>query len=95
VYEKQGHKIAAYEDVLRRTGAKESEVAFVGDDLPDLMVMRRVGLAVAVGNATDEVKRAAHYITNANGGKGAARETVELILKSKGIWEKMIDKARA
>ena len=95
VYEKQGHKIAAYEDVLRRTGAKESEVAFVGDDLPDLMVMRRVGLAVAVGNATEEVKRAAHYITKANGGKGAARETVELILKSKGIWEKMIDKARA
>jgi 3-deoxy-D-manno-octulosonate 8-phosphate phosphatase (KDO 8-P phosphatase) len=95
VYEKQGHKIAAYEDVLRRTGAKESEVAFLGDDLPDLMVMRRVGLAVAVGNATDEVRRAAHYITKANGGKGAAREVIELILKSKGIWEKMIDKARA
>jgi len=95
VYEKQGHKIAAYEDVLRKTGVKESEVAFLGDDLPDLMVMRRVGLAVAVGNATDEVKRAAHYITKAVGGKGAARELIELILKSKGIWDKMIDKARA
>jgi 3-deoxy-D-manno-octulosonate 8-phosphate phosphatase (KDO 8-P phosphatase) len=95
VYEKQGHKIAAYEDVLRRTGAKESEVAFLGDDLPDLMVMRRVGLAVAVGNAAPEVKRAAHYKTKALGGKGAARELVEVILKSKGIWEEMIDKARA
>ena len=95
VYEKQGHKIAAYEDVLRKTGVNESEVAFLGDDLPDLLVMRRVGLAVAVGNATDEVRRAAHYITRAVGGKGAARELVELILKSKGIWEKMIDKARA
>ncbi len=59
VYEKQGHKIAAYEDVLRKTGAKESEVAFLGDDLPDLTVMNRVGLAVAVHNATPEVRRAA------------------------------------
>jgi 3-deoxy-D-manno-octulosonate 8-phosphate phosphatase (KDO 8-P phosphatase) len=95
VYEKQGHKIAAYEDILRKTGAKESEVAFLGDDLPDLMIMRRVGLAVAVGNAAPEVKRVAHYKTKALGGKGAARELVELILKSKGIWEEMIDKARA
>src|SRR5881296_2983674 len=94
VYEKQGHKIAAYEDILRKTGAKESEVAFLGDDLPDLMIMRRVGLAVAVGNAAPEVKRAAHYTTVRNGGKGAARELVELILKSKGIWDEMIDQAR-
>jgi 3-deoxy-D-manno-octulosonate 8-phosphate phosphatase (KDO 8-P phosphatase) len=95
VYEKQGHKIAAYEDVLRKTGAKESEVAFLGDDLPDLTILHRVGLAVAVGNSSPEVLRAAHYITKAYGGRGAARELVELILKSKGIWEKMIDKARA
>ena len=73
----------------------ESEVAFLGDDLPDLTIMERVGLAVAVGNATPEVRRAAHYTTRATGGKGAVREMVELILKSKGIWEKMIDKARA
>ena len=95
VYEKQGHKIAAYEDILRKTGAKESEVAFLGDDLPDLTIMRRVGLAAAVANATPEVRRAADYRTKAPGGKGAARELVELILKSKGIWEEMIDKARA
>ncbi|HTT33282.1 MAG TPA: HAD hydrolase family protein [Candidatus Acidoferrum sp.] len=95
VYEKQGHKIAAYEDVLRKTGAKESEIAFLGDDLPDLTVMRRVGFAVAVANATPEVRRAAHYTTKASGGKGAARELIEIILKSKGIWEEMIDKARA
>jgi 3-deoxy-D-manno-octulosonate 8-phosphate phosphatase (KDO 8-P phosphatase) len=95
VYEKQGHKIAAYEDVLRKAGVKESEVAFLGDDLPDLTIMKRVGLAVAVGNATLDVKRGAHYTTKATGGKGAARELVELILKSKGIWEEMIEKARA
>jgi 3-deoxy-D-manno-octulosonate 8-phosphate phosphatase (KDO 8-P phosphatase) len=95
VYEKQPHKTAAYEEILRKAGVPESAVAFLGDDLPDLPIMRRVGLAVAVGNATVEVKRAAHYITKATGGKGAARELVELILKSKGIWEQMIDKARA
>ena len=95
VYEKQPHKIAAYEEILKKTGAQESEVAYLGDDLPDLTVMRRVGLAVAVGDATFEVKNAAHYVTKAIGGKGAAREVVEVILKSKGIWEEMIDKARA
>jgi 3-deoxy-D-manno-octulosonate 8-phosphate phosphatase (KDO 8-P phosphatase) len=95
VYEKQPHKIAAYEEVLKTAGVPESAVAFLGDDLPDLTIMRRVGLAVAVGDAAIEVKDAAHYVTKAIGGKGAARELVELILKSKGIWEQMIDKARA
>jgi 3-deoxy-D-manno-octulosonate 8-phosphate phosphatase (KDO 8-P phosphatase) len=95
VYEKQAHKIPAYEEILKKTGAKEEEVAYLGDDLPDLTVMKRVGLAVAVGNAAPEVKHAAHYTTVRNGGKGAARELIELILKSKGIWEGMIDKARA
>jgi 3-deoxy-D-manno-octulosonate 8-phosphate phosphatase (KDO 8-P phosphatase) len=95
VYEKQPHKIAAYEEILKKTGAQESEVAYLGDDLPDLTVMRRVGLAVAVGDAAIEVKQAAHYVTKAIGGKGAAREVVEVILKSKGIWQEMIDKARA
>jgi 3-deoxy-D-manno-octulosonate 8-phosphate phosphatase (KDO 8-P phosphatase) len=95
VYEKQPHKIAAYEEILKKTGAAESEVAYLGDDLPDLTVMRRVGLAVAVADAAIEVKNEAHYVTKAIGGKGAAREVVEVILKSKGIWKEMIDKARA
>jgi 3-deoxy-D-manno-octulosonate 8-phosphate phosphatase (KDO 8-P phosphatase) len=95
VYEKQPHKIPAYEEILKKSGAKESEVAYLGDDLPDLTVMRRVGLAVAVGDAAAEVKQAAHYTTKAVGGRGAARELIELILKSKGVWDQMIDKARA
>jgi 3-deoxy-D-manno-octulosonate 8-phosphate phosphatase (KDO 8-P phosphatase) len=57
--------------------------------------MRRCGLAIAVGDAVPEVKKAAHYTTKANAGHGAIREAVEVILKSKGIWEEMIDKARA
>jgi 3-deoxy-D-manno-octulosonate 8-phosphate phosphatase (KDO 8-P phosphatase) len=95
VYEKQPHKLGAYEEILKKAGVPESNVAFLGDDLPDLTIMRRVGLAVAVGDAAIEVKHAAHYVTKAVGGKGAARELVELILKSKGIWEEMIAKARA
>jgi 3-deoxy-D-manno-octulosonate 8-phosphate phosphatase (KDO 8-P phosphatase) len=95
VYEKQPTKTGAYQQILTKTGVPESAVAYLGDDLPDLPLMRRVGLAVAVGDAAPEVKRAAHYVTKAIGGKGAARELVELILKSKGIWEEMIEKARA
>jgi 3-deoxy-D-manno-octulosonate 8-phosphate phosphatase (KDO 8-P phosphatase) len=95
VYEKQPNKIGAYEEILTKAGVQEKEVAYLGDDLPDLPVMRRVGLAVAVGNAALEVKLAAHHVTQADGGKGAARELIELILKAKGIWEEMIDKARA
>jgi 3-deoxy-D-manno-octulosonate 8-phosphate phosphatase (KDO 8-P phosphatase) len=95
IYEKQPVKIPAYEEILKKTGLVESRVAFLGDDLPDLPVMRRVGLAVAVGDAALEVKLAADFVTKAIGGKGAARELVELILKSKGMWEAMIEKARA
>jgi 3-deoxy-D-manno-octulosonate 8-phosphate phosphatase (KDO 8-P phosphatase) len=95
VYEKQPQKIAAFEEILKKTGASAAMVAYLGDDLPDITVMRRVGLAVAVGDAAPEVKRVAHHVTKAIGGKGAAREVVELILKSKGIWNEMIDKARA
>jgi len=95
IYMKQPTKIPAYEEILRKAGVTEEEVAYVGDDLPDLPVMRRVGLAVAVGDAVPEVKKAAHFTTQSVAGKGAIRDTVELILKSKGIWEQMIDKARA
>jgi 3-deoxy-D-manno-octulosonate 8-phosphate phosphatase (KDO 8-P phosphatase) len=95
IYMKQAVKMLAYEDILQKAGVSDSAIAFVGDDLPDIPLMRRVGLAVAVGDAAPEVKRAAHYTTNARGGDGAVREAVELILKSKGIWETMIDKARA
>jgi len=92
---KQPVKIPAYEEILRKAGVSESEVAFVGDDLPDIPLLRRTGLAIAVGNAVPEVKQAAHYTTKALPGHGAIREAVELILRSKGIWEEMIDKARA
>jgi 3-deoxy-D-manno-octulosonate 8-phosphate phosphatase (KDO 8-P phosphatase) len=95
VYMKQPTKIPAYEEILRKTGVPDSAVAYVGDDLPDLPIMRRVGLAIAVCDAVPEVKKAAHFTTKSVAGRGAIRDAVELILKSKGIWDEMIDKARA
>ncbi|MGB2605637.1 MAG: HAD hydrolase family protein [Candidatus Sulfotelmatobacter sp.] len=95
IYMKQPLKMPAYEDILRKAGVTDSAVAYIGDDLPDIPLMRRVGLAVAVGDAVTEVKAAAHYTTRAHAGHGAVREAIELVVKSKGIWEAMIDKARA
>jgi 3-deoxy-D-manno-octulosonate 8-phosphate phosphatase (KDO 8-P phosphatase) len=95
IYQKRPLKMPAFEEILQQAGVAESQVAYVGDDLPDLPIMRRVGLAIAVGDAVPLVRHAAHYVAKAHGGKGAIREAVELILKSKGIWEEMIDKARA
>lgn len=95
IYMKQALKMPAYEEILSKAGVSDSAVAYVGDDLPDIPLLRRVGLAIAVGDAVPEVKRAAHFTTKALAGHGAIREAVELVLKSKGVWETMIDKARA
>jgi 3-deoxy-D-manno-octulosonate 8-phosphate phosphatase (KDO 8-P phosphatase) len=95
IYMKIPLKMPAYEEILKKAELPDSAVAFVGDDLPDIPLLRRVGLGVAVGNAVPDVKKVAHYTTKALAGHGAVREAVELILKSKGIWEEMIDKARA
>jgi 3-deoxy-D-manno-octulosonate 8-phosphate phosphatase (KDO 8-P phosphatase) len=95
IYMKQPLKMPAYEEILRKAGVSDAEVSYVGDDLPDIPLLRRVGLAVAVGDAVPEVKKAAHYTTKALAGRGAIREAIELILKSKGIWEQLIEKARA
>ncbi|GBC82021.1 3-deoxy-D-manno-octulosonate 8-phosphate phosphatase KdsC [bacterium HR10] len=87
LYQGVERKLEAYERILREEGARDEEVAYIGDDLPDLPPMRRAGLAVAVANAVDDVKRVAHYVTQREGGRGAVRETIELILKAQGKWE--------
>jgi len=91
----QPKKTLAYEDILSRAGVTDEEVAYVGDDLPDLPLLSRAGLAVAVADATVEVQRVAHYVTKARGGEGAVREVIELILKSQGKWKKAIPLAIA
>jgi 3-deoxy-D-manno-octulosonate 8-phosphate phosphatase (KDO 8-P phosphatase) len=95
VVQGQAKKLESYKAILTRAGVTDEEVAYVGDDLPDLPLLARAGLAVAVANAVVEVKRAAHYITQARGGDGAVREVVELILKAQGRWKKAIPQAIA
>lgn len=95
VLQGQAKKLEAYKGVLVRAGVTDEEVAYMGDDLPDLPLLERAGLAVAVADAAPEVKRAAHYVTVARGGEGAAREVVELILKSQGRWKQAIPKSLA
>ena len=95
VIQGQAKKLDAYKAILIRAGVTDEEVAYVGDDLPDLPLLGRAGLAVAVANAVFEVKRAAHYVTLARGGDGAIREVVELILKAQGRWKKAIPQAIA
>lgn len=86
VYQHRATKIEALEEILQATGADPREVAYVGDDLPDLPILQRVGLAAAVANAVPEVKRVAHFVTARSGGEGAVREVIELIVKAQGKW---------
>lgn len=95
VYQGRATKVAAYEEILRATGASDAEIAYVGDDLPDLPLIQRAGLAVAVANAVTEVKRSAHYVTVRSGGDGAVREVIELIVKAQGKWIEASRNAKA
>jgi 3-deoxy-D-manno-octulosonate 8-phosphate phosphatase (KDO 8-P phosphatase) len=92
LFEGIGDKTSVLEDLLAENGIAESEYAYIGDDLTDIPLMIRAGLAVAVADATDEVKHAAHFVTALNGGFGAVREVCELILKSQGQWQRLIDR---
>ena len=76
-------KILALQEIIAVTGLCADEIAFIGDDTPDAEVMRLVGLAVAVSDALEEVKTAAHYVTSQMGGRGAVRELIDLMLTHK------------
>src|SRR5580692_8806526 len=93
VYLGQATKTAAFEECVQKAGVIEEEVAYMGDDLPDMPLAKRVGLAVAVANAAAELKAISHYVTCAHGGGGSAREVIELILKAQGRWEEAVPKA--
>jgi len=90
----QGHleKIPIIEEILAKSGLKPEEIAFVGDDVTDIVVMNRVGLGIAVANARPEVKKAAHFVTESAGGNGGIRDAAELILKAQGLWESIVEK---
>ena len=83
-------KLAALAEVLAATGVRPEQVCAVGDDLPDVPVLRRCGLAVAVADACEELRAVATYVTAAPGGRGAVRETIEWLLKSSGRWNELV-----
>ena len=91
VYMGQAYKMHAVREIMAREGVTLDEIAYVGDDVIDLPVMRQCGLAVAVANARDQVKAAAHYVTPHAGGNGAGRDTVDFILEAKGMLNSCIE----
>ncbi len=92
IQDDQAQKLPAFEEMLSRFGVRIKDCAFVGDDLPDLPILRRVGLAVAVANATTEVLAAADYTTEASGGRGAVREFAEELLRARDQWEEVMQR---
>lgn len=90
----QGHieKIPLFEQILAEAKVLPEQVAYIGDDLTDVVIMRRVGLSFASANARPEVKRSAHAITTACGGSGAVREVIELLLQARGVWDELLKK---
>ena len=85
-------KTEPYEQILAEMGITDAQVSYVGDDLVDLAMMKRVGLPIAVADAVDEVREAAAYVTRARGGHGAVREAAEMILKAQGKWDAILSK---
>jgi 3-deoxy-D-manno-octulosonate 8-phosphate phosphatase (KDO 8-P phosphatase) len=91
VYMGHTDKLPLFQEILDKSGIDPQEIAYVGDDLTDCILMKRVGLAVATENAKPEVKAMAHYVTAVPGGSGALRDITEVILKAQGLWQKVLD----
>lgn len=91
---KQGvdDKLSEFEKILTQIEWGAEQTAFIGDDLADIPLMRRVGLAIAVADASEEVRQLAHYVTRSAGGCGAVREVTELLLKAQGKWTEVLNR---
>ncbi len=92
VYQGSLKKLESYDDVKQRTGFSDSQIAYVGDDVIDVPVMRRVVFAAAPADALPEALAVAHYVTSRAGGRGAVREVCDLILKGRGLWSAVADR---
>lgn len=90
VYQGAKDKLVPFLEILAKTGLTAEQVAYVGDDYPDLPVLRRVGFAVTVADAIEELKPCVHYVTRQAGGRGAVREVCDLLLKESGRWEEVV-----
>ncbi len=86
IFQNAGDKLSVYEKILKKFKVSSDETCFIGDDLLDLPVIRLAGFSVAVRNAVEEVKSAAHYVTREKGGRGAVREVADMLLKAQEKW---------
>lgn len=84
------NKLHAYAGLRERLGLEDAQVCYMGDDLPDLPVLRRCGLALSPPGAVEQVREQAHFVTHTNGGRGAVREACELIMRAQGTWQGQI-----
>jgi 3-deoxy-D-manno-octulosonate 8-phosphate phosphatase (KDO 8-P phosphatase) len=92
IYDGVRNKVDVLDELLDQTGVSAEEVAFIGDDLPDLALMKMIGLSIAVGDAHKVILDNADMVTSAKGGHGAVREACEAILKAKGLWEDILER---
>jgi len=92
LYQRIYDKVRVYETIIREKGLVDNQVCYIGDDVVDIPLMRKVGFSVAVADGSEYVREAADYITFKNGGKGAVREVCELILKAQRKWDILTEK---
>ncbi len=90
MYDGVQHKARLLDEIVEQTGVSAKATAFIGDDIPDLSMMRRVGLSIAVADAHEFVRRNADWVTSAAGGRGAVREVCDALLKATGSWDKLV-----
>ena len=90
LYQGQTQKLPLFEEILADSGFSPDEIGYVGDDVTDLPIMRRVGLAAAPSNSRPQALEAAHFVAPAPGGSGAVREVIELLLKAQGRWAEIM-----
>ena len=90
VYQGALKKLESYNDVKEKTGLDDSQIAYMGDDVIDVPVLRRVGFAAVPVDGLPEVRAVAHYVSSCRGGRGAVREVCEMILKGRGVWNEIV-----
>lgn len=91
LYQGISDKSLPYNEITEQLGLRDEEIAYIGDDVVDLPILRRVGFAVATADAVDDIRPYVHYVTNRYGGRGAVREVCDLILKVRGDWQTVMD----
>jgi len=92
IHQRVWNKLEVYEEIIRRRGLSDDEVAFIGDDIVDIPVLRRVGFSVSVADGTEETRKSVQYVSSRRGGDGVVREVCDLILKAQGHWAEIAHK---